>query len=240
MTWSAVDAVGAVHARRTVLGAGAAVVAIAIRGVGWISDARVGAKTGRSGRQRWCRWQGRRTRRRWGQGRRPRRARGHARQRGRSPSACDCPRIVWVGEDISGVEQPIRGGGADAGDGVGRGKATEHSDGLCGRQELATLPQLHHRPRNRGSRHRRARIRIGRAVGQRSRREHARAGREDVHARSVVRVRGEGVGGRGGTDGDRVGRARWRGRARVLSLITRRHDDHHASSVRGRDCSILG
>jgi hypothetical protein len=23
-------------------------------------------------------------------------------------------------------------------------------------------------------------------------------------------------------------------------LITRRHDDHHAGSVRGRDCSILG
>ena len=33
MTWSTVEAVGAVHARRTVLGGEAAVVAIAIQGV---------------------------------------------------------------------------------------------------------------------------------------------------------------------------------------------------------------
>ena len=141
---------------------------------------------------------------------------------------------------MSGVEQPVRGGGAYAGDGVGRGKAEEHRGGLCGREELAALPQLHHRPRHSGSCHRRARICIGRAVGQRSRREHARAGREDVHARSVVGVRCEGVGGCGGTHGDRVGRARWRGRARVALRIARRDDDHHAGSVRGRDGSILG
>jgi hypothetical protein len=44
LTRSAVEAVGAVDARRTVFGAGAAIVAIAIEGVRWISDARVRAK----------------------------------------------------------------------------------------------------------------------------------------------------------------------------------------------------
>ena len=44
MTRSAVEAVGAVRARCTPFGAGAAIVAIAIEGVRWISDARVRAE----------------------------------------------------------------------------------------------------------------------------------------------------------------------------------------------------
>jgi hypothetical protein len=44
LTRAAVEAVGAVHARRTILGSGATIVAIAIRGERWISSARVRAQ----------------------------------------------------------------------------------------------------------------------------------------------------------------------------------------------------